>query len=76
MVFDQIHSNGSTNSKDPETIICFYEPSFLFDQNDTSLDLIGKEFNWKLLGLRDLMAQRLACRAEDREVPGSSPTQD
>ena len=24
----------------------------------------------------DLMAQRLACRAEDREVPGSSPTQD
>ena len=25
---------------------------------------------------RDLMAQRLARRAEDREVPGSSPTQD
>ena len=25
---------------------------------------------------RDVMAQRLACRAEDREVPGSSPTQD
>ena len=24
----------------------------------------------------DLMAQRFACRAEDREVPGSSPTQD
>ena len=24
----------------------------------------------------DLMAQRLAHRAEDREVPGSSPTQD
>ena len=24
----------------------------------------------------DLMAQRLARRAEDREVPGSSPTQD
>ena len=26
--------------------------------------------------LRDLMAQRLARRAEDRDVPGSSPTQD
>ena len=25
---------------------------------------------------RDLMAQRLARRAEDREIPGSSPTQD
>ena len=25
---------------------------------------------------RDLMAQRLARRAEDREVPGSSPTHD
>ena len=25
---------------------------------------------------RDLMAQRLARWAEDREVPGSSPTQD
>ena len=25
---------------------------------------------------RDLMAQRLACRAEDREVPSSSPTKD
>ena len=25
---------------------------------------------------RDLMAQRLARRAEDRKVPGSSPTQD
>ena len=24
----------------------------------------------------DLMAQRLASQAEDREVPGSSPTQD
>ena len=24
----------------------------------------------------DLMAQRLARRAEDREIPGSSPTQD
>ena len=28
------------------------------------------------LARRDLMAQRLARRAEDREVPGSSPTQD
>ena len=25
---------------------------------------------------RDLMAQRLARRAEDRQVPGSSPTQN
>ena len=25
---------------------------------------------------RDLMAQRLAHRTEDQEVPGSSPTQD
>ena len=25
---------------------------------------------------RDLMAQRLASQAEEREVPGSSPTQD
>ena len=25
---------------------------------------------------RDLMAERLARRAEDREVPGSSPTRD
>ena len=30
----------------------------------------------KLTNERDLMAQRLARRAEDREVPGSSPTQD
>ena len=29
-----------------------------------------------LVDYRDLMAQRLARRAEDREVPGSSPTQD
>ena len=28
------------------------------------------------LYIGDLMAQRLARRAEDREVPGSSPTQD
>ena len=26
--------------------------------------------------LLDMMAQRLARRAEDREVPGSSPTRD
>ena len=25
---------------------------------------------------RDMMAERLARRAEDQEVPGSSPTQD
>ena len=30
----------------------------------------------RLIISSDLMAQRLARRAEDREVPGSSPTQD
>ena len=35
-------------------------------------------FNYrkKLVKLRDLMAQRLPRWAVDREVPGSSPTQD
>ena len=32
--------------------------------------------NYLLVIKRDLMAQRSACRAEDREVPGSSPNQD
>ena len=33
-------------------------------------------FHTSCLFISDLMAQRLARRAEDREVPGSSPTQD
>ena len=53
------------------------------DRRKESISCVGqletsniKSYQTTECGICDLMAQRLARRAEDREVPGSSPTQD
>ena len=44
--------------------------------NNGVIKMQSKPIEYTVFVKRDLMAQRLARRAEDREVPGSSPTQD
>ena len=59
----------------PELILCWAAASQQHMVNNQLIVTFTRFTSISRLIL-DLMAQRLACRAEDREVPGSSLTQD